>query len=106
MPRLQRKRESRAPSRGATEHLNPLVQALEVYPKENRRTISQQRLCQTQLLASYVYEVVLGDAALRALFTSDDRIAAFWQLSRVEQRTEWGGGRLDWVAGIAARFQI
>ncbi len=92
--------------RGATEHLNPLVQALEVYPKENRQTISQQRLCQTQLLASYIFEVVLGDAALRALFTSDDRIAAFWQLSRDEQRTEWGGGRLDWVAWITDRFQM
>jgi hypothetical protein len=92
--------------RGSTEHLNPLTNALQIYPEENRRTIAQQRLCQTQLLASYIYEVILGDAALPALFTSDDRIAAFWQLQRTEQRREWGGGHLDWVAWIRSRFQI
>jgi hypothetical protein len=92
--------------RGSTEHLNPLANALQAYPEENRQTIAQQRLCQTQLLASYIYEVVLGDAVLRALFTSDDRIAAFWKLSRAEQRTEWGGGRLEWVAWIRRRSQV
>lgn len=92
--------------RGATEHLNPLIDSLEEYPAANRRTIAQQRICQVQLLASYIYEIVLSNAALRTVFTSDANTTAFWQRQRVEQRQEWGGGHLEWVRWIAARFQI
>jgi hypothetical protein len=92
--------------RGSAEHLNALVAALEQHPKENRAILAQQRLCQAQLLANFIYECILSDAALRGLFAEDDKIEAFWQKKRAEQIIEWGGGRLDWVRGIAARFVL
>jgi hypothetical protein len=92
--------------RGSTEHLNPVTDALGEYVAENRATIAQQRICQAQLLASYIYELVLSDDALRTVFSSDDTTAVFWQRTRAEQRAEWGGGHLEWVRWIAARFQI
>jgi hypothetical protein len=92
--------------RGATEHLNPVISDLEEYPAANRGTIAQQRICQAQLLASYIYEIVLSDSALRVVFTSDAATTAFWLRSRPAQRQEWGGGHLEWVRWIAARFQI
>ena len=83
--------------RGAAEHLNSVVDALETYPPKNRPVIRKQRLCQAQLLASFVYERILGDPALRATFTLDDKIAAFWGLRRPDQRSVWGAP-FDWVA--------
>jgi hypothetical protein len=58
----------------STEQLNPMEDALKEYLEANRRIIAQQRLFKAQLLASYLYEQAISDAALRALFISDDRI--------------------------------
>lgn len=91
--------------RGLTEHLNPMEHALEGYPEANRRTISQQRLCQVQLLASYVYAQILSDRGLRELFASDAQITTFWQLLPDERRARWPS-HLDWVRLIASRYLL
>jgi hypothetical protein len=89
--------------RGCVEHLNLILESVVKYPEANRETVMQQRICQAQLLASFVYAQIFCDANLRALFSDDAQIEALWQSKREQQRSQWQT-KLDWIKIMAARF--
>jgi hypothetical protein len=89
--------------RGCIEHLNPVLDAVAKYPPDNRETIIQQRICQAQLLASFIYAQIFSDTAMRTLFSDENQIDQLWQSNRDQQRALWRT-KLDWIRIIAARF--
>jgi hypothetical protein len=89
--------------RGSAEHLNPLEGALSSYSEDRRETVARQRSFQAQLLTSHVYEHIFSDAEVRAVFSDENRIGAFWQLSRRDQVAQWGR-QINLQEITAARF--
>jgi hypothetical protein len=76
--------------RSLAEHLHPFGNALASYPPDQHERIALRRAYQAQLLASNVYERILSSGTLRALFSADDDIDAFWAQTRPQQILAWG----------------
>ena len=76
--------------RSDTEHVHPWDRAVQHYPADRREDVCWQRTRQIERLACDAYSRLLGDAALREHFRTDEAIVAFWKMRDDQRRALWG----------------
>ena len=90
--------------RSACEHLNDWEDVLGAHGLQRNDRVALERSFQTELIASYVWERLLGTPSLLSVFKTDGDIDTFWSQRERDRRAAWSAP-LDLSDEMKAKYR-